>query len=58
MTIPEAAESLGLAVSTLHHQIANRRLKARRMGRTWYVSSAEVERYRSEVARKRRPDGE
>ena len=52
MTLTEAARSLGLATSTLHHQIANRRLKARRMGRSWYVSEAEVERYRAEVSRK------
>lgn len=46
MTIPEAAASLGLAASTLRHQIKNRKLKARRMGGRWYVSEAEVERYR------------
>ena len=46
MTIPEAAKSLGLAPSTLRHQIANKKLRARRMGRNWYVTPEEVERYR------------
>ena len=48
VTIPEAAASLGLAPSTLRHQIANRKLRAHKMGRGWYVSPAEVERYRAE----------
>lgn len=49
MTIPEAAQALGLAASTLRKQIQNRRLKAYRMGDRWYVTDAEVERYRREV---------
>ena len=48
MTIPEAAKALGLASSTLRHQIKNRKLKAHRMGGRWYVSETEVERYRGE----------
>jgi excisionase family DNA binding protein len=48
MTIPEAADILGLAASTLRHQIKNRKLRARKMGRTWYVTAEEVERYRAE----------
>lgn len=48
MTITEAAESLGLAASTLRHQIRNRKLRAHKMGKTWYVADAEVERYRVE----------
>jgi len=48
MTIPEAAASLGLAASTLRHQIKNRKLKAHRMGGRWYVSDEEVARYRAE----------
>ena len=46
MTIPEAARRLGLAPSTLRHQIKNRALRAHKMGRGWYVSPDEVERYR------------
>ena len=48
MTIPEAAAVLGLAPSTLRHQIKNRKLKAHKMGRGWYVSPEEVARYRRE----------
>jgi len=48
VTIPEAAEALGLKPSTLRHQIKNRKLKAHKMGRGWYVAPAEVERYRQE----------
>lgn len=48
MTIPEAAKALDLAASTLRHQIKNRKLKAHRMGGRWYISEAEVARYRAE----------
>lgn len=48
MTIPEAAVQLGLAPSTLRHQIKNRKLRAHKMGRGWYVTAEEVERYRLE----------
>lgn len=48
MTVVEAAERLGLAPSTLRHQIKNRKLRAHKMGRGWYVTADEVERYRRE----------
>ena len=49
MTIPEAAAALGLASSTLRHQIKNHKLRAHRMGKgPWFVTEAEVERYRAE----------
>jgi len=51
MTIPEAAATLGLAASTLRHQVKNRKLRARRMGGRWYVSAAEVARYAAESKR-------
>ena len=51
MTIPQAAKALGLSPSTLRHQIKNRTLKAHKMGRGWYVSPEEVERYRREHRR-------
>lgn len=53
MTIPEAAKSLGVAPSTLRHQIANGKLTARRMGKAgpWFVTEAEVERYRRDSKR-------
>jgi len=50
-TLPEAAIALGLKPSTLRHQIRNRKLKAHKMGRTWYVAAEEVERYRVENRR-------
>ena len=52
MTIPEAAKALGLAESTLRHQIKNRKLHAYRMGGRWYVADIEVARY-AEVSRGR-----
>jgi excisionase family DNA binding protein len=48
VTIPEAAAALGLAPSTLRHQIKNHKLKAHKMGGLWYVNPAEVERYSRE----------
>lgn len=48
MTITEAAKELGLSPSTLRHQIKNRKLRAHKFGRTWYVSSEEVQRYSRE----------
>ena len=48
MTLPEAATSLGLAPSTLRHQIKNGKLAARKVSRDWYVTLEEVERYRRE----------
>jgi excisionase family DNA binding protein len=52
MTIPEAAEALGLSASTLRLQIKLRKLKAHKMGATWYVNPAEVERYARENSRR------
>ena len=48
MSLPEAAKSLGLAPSTLRHQIKNGKLAARKVSRDWYITSEEVERYRLE----------
>lgn len=52
MTIPEAATALGLKPSTLRLQIKLRKLKAHKMGATWYVNPAEVARYAAENQRK------
>lgn len=52
MTINEAADRLGLAPSTLRHQIRNGKLKVRRMGGRNYVSDDEVRRYLAENRRK------
>ena len=46
MTLPEAAALLGLAPSTLRHQIKNGKLAARKVSRDWYITAAEIERYR------------
>jgi excisionase family DNA binding protein len=54
-TLTEAAKALGLAPSTLRHQIRNGKLRARKVSRDWYVSEDEVERYRAE-SRKPTPD--
>lgn len=51
MTLTEAAAILGVAASTLRHQIANGKLKARKVGRDWHVTPAEVKRYQSENKR-------
>ncbi len=46
MTLKEAAALLGVQPATCRQQIKNKRLKATKRGRDWYVSAAEVERYR------------
>jgi len=47
LTLPEAAAALGLAASTLRHQIRKGKLDARKIARDWYVTPEEVERYRT-----------
>ena len=51
MTLKEAAETLGVDPATLRQQIANGKLKARKVGRDWLVTAAQVERYRAEHRR-------
>ena len=48
LTLTEAADELGLAASTLRHQVQAGRLRARLVGKTYVVSRREVERYRRE----------
>ena len=48
LTLTEAAAQLGLAASTLRHQVQAGRLRARLMGSTYVVTAREVERYRRE----------
>lgn len=52
MNLTEAAERLNLNPATLRQQIGKGRLRARRLGRDWYVTEEEVERYRRENRRK------
>lgn len=51
MTITEAAARLQVSPKTLRQQIKNRKLRAHKMGRTWFVADAEVARYASENKR-------
>jgi excisionase family DNA binding protein len=48
LTLVEAAALLGVAASTLRHQLAKGRLHGRLVGKTWTVSEREVARYRAE----------
>jgi excisionase family DNA binding protein len=53
MTLVEAAALLGVQPATLRQQIANGRLRARKVGRDWAVTPREVERYRAESSKVR-----
>jgi excisionase family DNA binding protein len=55
LTLSEAAARLGVTAATLRQQIANGRLKGRKIGRDWTVSEREVERY-ARVSRRVSPD--
>lgn len=48
LSLAEAAESLGVASSTLRNQANAGRLHGRVIGKTWITTIAEVERYRIE----------
>jgi predicted site-specific integrase-resolvase len=50
--LTDAAKDLGVAASTLRHQIRLGKLEARRVSDRWYVTPEEVARYRSENQRK------
>lgn len=52
MTLTQAATSLGVTPATLRQQIANGKLRARKIGRDWTVTAHEIERYRAESRRK------
>lgn len=45
LTLTEAAKQLGLAPSTLRHQVRNGKLAARKVGNEWHVTPEEVARY-------------
>ena len=51
MTLTEAATILGVTPATLRQQIAKGKLKARKIGRDWWVTPKEVERYARENRR-------
>lgn len=48
LTLTEAAARLGLAASTLRHQVQAGHLRARLVGKTYIVTARELERYRAE----------
>ena len=54
MTLTEAAARLGLSPATLRGQVRNGALKAKKVGRDWTVTPAEVARYERESLGKRR----
>jgi excisionase family DNA binding protein len=47
LTLAEAAEQLGIASSTLRHQVQLGRMQARLFGKTYVISTEELERYRA-----------
>lgn len=55
MTLPEAAKELGVAPSTLRHQIKNGKLRATKVARDWFIKVEEVDRYRRENRKGAKP---
>lgn len=53
MTLKEAAQLLGTTPDNLRGAIARGALKARKVGRDWWVEPREVERYQREHRRPR-----
>jgi excisionase family DNA binding protein len=51
VTLKEAAASLGTTPDNLRGAIARGAMKAQKMGRDWFVTPKEVERYRQEHRR-------
>jgi excisionase family DNA binding protein len=48
MMLKEAADRLGLAPSTLRVQLHRGKLRGVKRGRDWWITPAEVDRYRTE----------
>ncbi len=53
MTTNETAQSLGIDPGTVRRQIEKGKLRAKKLGRDWHVTPAEVERYRRDTLGKR-----
>lgn len=49
LTVKEAAARLGIQPATVRQQIGRGRLHASKRGRDWFVTPAEIDRYRREV---------
>lgn len=47
-TLAEAAAALGVSATTLRHQAAAGRFRARLIAKTWITTDEEIERYRRE----------
>jgi excisionase family DNA binding protein len=47
LTLAEAATELGISAATLRHQVQGGRLAAHLFGKTYVISTAELERYRA-----------
>ena len=47
LTLTEAAAELGISSATLRHQVQLGRMQARLFGKTYVVSTEELERYRT-----------
>jgi excisionase family DNA binding protein len=47
MTTQEAAEALGIHRSRVLHYIGNGRLRAVKVGRDWWLTAQEVERFKA-----------
>jgi excisionase family DNA binding protein len=58
LTLPEAAEALGLSASTLRTQVERGKLHGSKMGRDWILTRAEVERYRARSRGTRQAGGQ
>ncbi len=54
LTLAEASVQIGRSHSTLRTQVTRGRLRARLIGKTWVVTSAELARYAREVMRAER----
>ena len=53
MTLNEAAAILGVTPDTLRQQLANGKLRGRKIGPIWWVEKAEVRRYEKNHLRRR-----
>jgi len=53
LTLTEAAVELGISAATLRHQVQGGRLAARLFGKTYVITTAEMERYRATSLGKR-----
>ena len=47
LTLTEAAVQLGISAATLRHQVQGGRLAARLFGKTYVITTQELERYRA-----------